>query len=375
MRLERQWTSWGRGWAANRRLAAAAWAALAMAVASGLCVGDTGDANAAPAVTGALQAFVLTGAPDSFADLQRHVESIDAIYPTYYECAVPSGALMGTSNPELDAYAGAHHLAELPRYTCQTGATVHRILTEPALRERTLAGLAALARAPAYAGLNLDLENDGPGDRDALSSFVQALARRLHAERRELAVDVVGATSEPISRPAAGLYDYRAISAAADTVFVMAWGTHWEHSGPGPIAPLAYVRGVAKFVASLPYARRFVLGTPMYGLDWPVPNGNGHSASAHAHASAPARALQYAEALALARSVGAAPVRDPSSGELTFAYTRAGVAHRVWYMDAQSIADCLQVAREYGLSGGVWRLGSEDQTLWSSPFVAGNSGV
>jgi spore germination protein YaaH len=336
-----------------------------MAVVSGSCVGEAGDANAAPAVTGALQAFVLTGAPDSFADLRDHVESIDAIYPTYYECAVPSGALVGAANPEIDAYAGQHHLAELPRYTCQDGAIVHRILTEPALRERTLAQLVALADAPAYAGLNLDLENDGPADRTALSLFVQTLAARLHAEHRTLAVDVVGVSSEPIPRPSAGFYNYRAISASADTVFVMAWGTHWESSGPGPIAPLSYVQGVAKFVASLPDASRFVLGTPMYGLDWPVSSGH----------SARASALQYAGVMALARSVSATPARDPSSGEITFAYTRAGVPHRVWYMGAQAIVDCLRIAREHGLAGGVWRLGEEDQTLWSSPFVTGNSGV
>jgi spore germination protein len=306
-----------------------------------------------------LQAFVLTGAPDSFADLQAHVGALDVIYPTYFECAVPSGALVGAANPEVDAYAGVHHLVELPRYTCQDGAIVHRILTEPALRGRTLAQLVALAASPAYAGLNLDLENDGPSDRGALSLFVQTLARDLHAEHRRLAVDVVGVVSEPIPRPAAGFYNYRAISANADTVFVMAWGTHWEGSPPGPIAPLSYVQGVARFVSSLPYASRFVLGVPMYGLDWPIPNDRPGRASA----------LEYAEVQALARSVGATPARDPSSDELTFAYTRARVPHRIWYMDAQAILDCLRIARANGLQAGVWRLGEEDQSLWASPGI------
>ncbi len=316
-------------------------------------------ASAQPAASGPLQAFVLVSSPDSFADLQAHVGALDVVYPTYFECAVPSGALRGAANPEIDAYAGQHHLAELPRYTCQDGAIVHRILTESALRERTLAQLATLAASPSYAGLNLDLENDGPADRAALSLFVQALAVRLHAEHRRLAVDVVGVTSEPIPRPWAGFYNYRAISANADTVFVMAWGTHWEGSGPGPLASLSYVEGVARFVASLPNAHRFVLGTPMYGLDWPIRDGHPTRASA----------LQYAGVMALAQSVGATPARDRSSGEMTFAYTRARVPHRVWYMDAQAIVDCLRIAHTFGLPAGVWRLGEEDQALWSSPAV------
>ncbi len=313
-------------------------------------------AAASPPPSAPLQAFLLTSSPDSFVDLQAHPGAIGVVYPTYYACA-PSGALVGAASSAVDAYAAAHGIAELPRYTCQQGAVVHRILTDPVLRAQTLAQLVALVAAPTYAGLDLDLENDGPADRGALSAFVQALARRRHGEGRRLAVDVVGVTGEPVPRPAAGLYNYRALSANADTVFVMAWGVHWEGSGPGPIAPLAFVQGVARYVASLPYARRFELGVPMYGLDWPLggPGGRGHAA-----------ALQYAGALALAQSVGAIPVREPAADELTFAYTRAGVAHRVWYLDARAILDRLAVARRYGLAAGVWRLGEEDQAVWSS---------
>ncbi len=306
---------------------------------------------------GPLQAFVLVSAPDSFADLQLHAGAIDVIYPTYYRCAVGAGAVLGASDPALDAYAAAHALAELPRFTCQDGATVHRVLTERGLRARTLVRLLAIADAPGYAGLNLDLENDGARDRRVLSSFVAALAAGLHAEHRRLAVDVVGVTRED-PRRATYLYDDRALAAAADSVFAMAWGIHWERSGPGPDAPLPYVRAVARRLARLPHARRFVLGIPMYGLDWA-----GQEPARRAH---PAEALQYAGIAALAASVDAPPVRDPRSGEMTFAYMRRGVLHHVWYLDAVAIAQRVALARRYGLGTGVWRLGEEDQGVWQA---------
>jgi spore germination protein YaaH len=339
--------------------------------------------SAANATSGSLQAFVLTSSPDSFADLQAHAGAIGAIYPTYFQCASPSGVVAGAPDPQLDAYAAAHDLAELPRFSCQDGATVHRILTEPRTRARTLARLVALdtgvdtpagADAPAgtdalagtdapagaagYAGLNLDLENDGARDRGALSAFVAVLAARLHAAGRKLAVDVDGVLRED-PRRATYLYDDRALGAAADTVFVMAWGIHWERSGPGPLAPLAYVQGVARRLAGLPHARRFVLGVPMYGLDWA---GRGGPAR-------PATALQYSGVIALARSVGATPARDPASGEMTFAYARARVTHHVWYLDARAIAQRIAIARRYGLGAGVWRLGEEDQEIWDAPGI------
>ncbi len=312
-----------------------------------------------------LQAFLLASSPDSFADLQAHVGAVGVVYPTYFECALPGGAVVGAPNPEVDAYAAAHQLVEEPRFSCQDGAVVHRLLTQPALRARTLAQLvalaagpssASLAAGPSYAGLNLDLENDGARDRGALSAFVRTLAVRLHALGRRLSVDVVGVTREDPGR-ATYLYDDRALAAAADTVFVEAWGVHWEGSAPGPLAPLPFVRAVARRLASLPHASRFVLGVPMYGLDWPARGASPHRAVA----------LQYAGVLALAQAVVATPVRDPASGEMTFAYTSVGVPHRVWYMDARAILDRLQIARRYGLAAGVWRLGEEDQALWSSP--------
>ncbi|HUN77381.1 MAG TPA: glycosyl hydrolase family 18 protein [Solirubrobacteraceae bacterium] len=305
-----------------------------------------------------LQAFVLAGAPDSFADLQAHVRQVGTIYPTYFHCAVPGGAVTGAGEPALDAYAAAHRLAELPRFTCQDGATVHRILTAPRLRARVFARLLALARAPGYAGLNLDLENDAARDRRPLSAFVAALAAALHAERRRLAVDVVGVVRED-PRRATYLYDDRALAAAADTVFVIAWGVHWERSPPGPLAPLPYVRAVARRLAALPHARRFVLGVPMYGLDWAGRGGPPN----------PGRALQYAALSALARAVGAEPARDPASGEMTFAYTRAGVTHHVWYLDARAVAQRVAIARAYRLGAGLWRLGEEDQRVWGEPGV------
>ena len=168
-----------------------------------------------------LQAFLLTSAPDSFVDLQAHVGAIGAVYPTYFECS-PGGEVVGAADAEIDAYSIAHGLVEMPRFSCQDGALVHRILTQPPLRARVFARLVELASDPAYAGLNLDLENDGARDRGALSAFVAALAAHLHAEGRRLAVDVVGVTREIVPRPAAGFYDYRALVTAADTVFVMA---------------------------------------------------------------------------------------------------------------------------------------------------------
>ena len=165
-------------------------------------------------------------------------------------------------------------------------------------------------------------------------------------------------------------YDDRALSASADTVFVMAWGTHWAGSAPGSISTLSLVSGVVGFLSTLPERSRFVIGVPMYGLDWAASGVNGQPLSSQG--TQLASAFQYPRALELVHSLGAHVVRDPLSGELSFSYTGAGgVTHDVWYLDAQSILDMLRIARHAGFQVGLWRLGSEDQALWSSSLVRG----
>jgi spore germination protein YaaH len=313
-------------------------------------------ATPAPAPAPALQAYLLASAPDSLRDLRAHARSIGVIYPTYFDCAVPSGRVTGADVAEDTTYARAQGIAVMPRFNCQDGATVHLILSEPALRAATLARLAAIARNPSFQGLNLDLENDGASDRAALTSFVTTLAARLHAMHKKLSLVVVG-VSEDDPKRSTGFYDDRALAALADTVFVLAWGAHWEGSAPGPIAPLGAASETAAYLASLPNASRFVLGAPMYGLDWAAGGGKAD----------PATAYQYEGIVALAHAQHAHVRSDPASHELTFEYTDdAGVPHVVWSMDAAADAALLRIARTHGLAAGLWRLGQEDQGLWSS---------
>jgi spore germination protein YaaH len=340
----------------------------AAAVAPSAAAGPS--AAGAPSVTATprLRAFVLAGAPDSFADLEKHVSSIGVAYPTYFECSGHGSQVLGHNEPATSEYIAAHGVVLMPRYTCQNGAQVHRLLYDSSLRLHLLRQLLALGEQPLYRGICLDLENDGAPDRGALTSFVAELARGLHAHGKRLSVTVDGVTRED-PRRSTYFYDERRLSALADEVFVMAWGVHWQGSGPGPLAPIGWVRQVARFTASLPHPLRFVLGVPMYGLDWStagagagVRGRTGGGAGRFRHGTA----YQYASVTALAASLGARPRRDTGSGELTFNYVSGGVRHIVWYLDATAIAARLRLGLEAGLAAGVWRLGSEDQSLWSS---------
>jgi spore germination protein YaaH len=141
----------------------------------------------------------------------------------------------------------------------------------------------------------------------------------------------------------------------------MNWGYHWSASAPGSPDPLPQVRAAADYAASMPNRNRFVLGAPLYGMDWPAGGGPAH----------PATALHHPEIAQLIARYGGRPQLDEASYSWHYRYTdAAGVGHDVWYGDRTTIAARMQVARDRGLGFGVWRLGQEDPGIWDVPLMA-----
>ena len=111
----------------------------------------------------------------------------------------------------------------------------------------------------------------------------------------------------------------------------------------------------------MPDPSKWVLGAPMYGLDWPAGGGINH----------PATAREYSDIMALAAQYGATPQWDDSDQEMHLNYTdSSGVGHEVWFENAQAIATRIAISKQHGFGGlGVWHLGSEDQTIWTQPIM------
>ncbi len=160
----------------------------------------------------------------------------------------------------------------------------------------------------------------------------------------------------------AAMYDDAALSGPSDYIFVLDWGLHWTTSGPGGMDELPWFTRVADYTATLPNRSKFVLGMPMYGIDWP--DGGGPSN--------PGTPLEFDNVMALASEYGITPEWEPTAADPHFSYTDSnGVQHEVWYIDQQSIAVRVALAQSLGLGVGLWHLGSEDQSIWELPGLGG----
>jgi spore germination protein YaaH len=317
-------------------------------------------ANPTP-TSGHAFAFVLASTDQSFHDFEAHYQQIGTISPSYYDCDA-AAHMTGGNDLLITGWAQARQVRVLPRFNCQRSAVLDSLLTNPTLRQQWLDGIMAQVNAGGYDGATLDFEAGYATDRDAYSLFVADLAARLHAEGKTLALAVSAKTADVPNHPRSTFFDYNALSAQADTLVVMCWGIHWATSAPGAQDDMSWVRQVVGYIATLPRTNKYVLGMQLYAMDWA--NGGG--------SANPATSYEYQDAVNLAAQVGATPRYDAASDALTFSYTDAsGAHHDVWYTDATTEANRMTLAKNNGLGGiAFWRLGREDQRLWSNPLLS-----
>ncbi len=315
-----------------------------------------------PPTHGDVQAFLLASTDQSFHDLEAHYEQVGVVYPTYFDCG-PGGAVGGGDDPLITGWAEARKIAVMPRVNCQNVAYEEQILNSPQAREAFIEHLAALCSANGYAGVQIDFEGAPPAERNPFTAFITLLAERLHGQGEKLST-IVTAKYYNVPTGRAAMYDDAALSGPSDYLFVLDWGLHWTTSGPGSIDEYGWFKRVAEYTATLPNPSKFVIGMPMYGIDWANGGGSSH----------PGKALEFSAITSLAEGLGVEPGWDSLALSPHFVYTDGeGAHHDVWYTDSQSIEARAQLARSLGLGVGLWRLGEEDQSVWALPQLGGGS--
>jgi spore germination protein YaaH len=326
----------------------------------GPSLGPADVQTAMPAPTeGKAHAFLLATTDESFRDLQRRYRQVGTIYPTYYACGV-DGSVKGRDDQLVTRWSQIRKIEVMPRFDCQRPEALHLMLTNAKVRSAAISKLLAIVRNQGYQGINLDFEAGYSTDRNAYSHFAGELGRRLHRAGAKLALEV-SAKYPGFETSRSAFYDYPTLGAFADYVFVMNWGWHWVTSTPGAPDDLSRFTRVADYAASMPNKSRYILGMPMFGVDWP--NGGGPSN--------PGTPLEHADVMGQIATMGATPVWDSFQGGLHFAYRDSrGVYHDVWYTNASTLGIRLQIAKARGLGVGLWRLGREDPQIWANPLIA-----
>ena len=304
--------------------------------------------------TGPAYAYMLATTGKSFTDLQAHYMQISTVSPTYFHVESDL-SISGQDDPLVTGWARLRGIHVEPRIETQDPATLHALLASPANRTALIGRISALVAQYGYDGVNVDFEAGPAADRPNLTAFASELAQTLHAQGAALTM-AVGAKTGATLTGRNGFYDYPALAAICDHLFVMAWDLHWATSPAGPISDATWVHQVISYITTVPNASRFIIGTQLYGFDWP--------------AGTRATPLEWDDMTALQTSLSAPLQWNAVAQEPYFTYTdTAGTSHTAYFANAQSVQGRLGQARAAGLGVGLWRLGDEDQATWNIPAL------
>ena len=300
--------------------------------------------------------------PGSQSSLARHSNLLSAVAPYWFDldAKVPGNIKPRVTPTQIRELVGDAHrrkvkiLASIHNTDRVQGVSrvelAHSVMT--AHRPAFFRNLFALLNEYGFDGVNLDIEHLREGDRDLYTEFVRDLAQRMHGQGKIVTVNVLGdARREPYSLD----FDYPGLAGAADYLGIMTYDQFKpSEAAPGPVASLPWVEETLEKALreGVPPAK-ILLGIPAYGYDWTVGQPG-------------ARALSYE---AVSR------LRNQFKGEVAFhprfrvphmTYTDAkGQLHEVWYENARSLSQKLDLVRRYALGGILfWRLGLEDPAAW-----------
>jgi cellulose synthase/poly-beta-1,6-N-acetylglucosamine synthase-like glycosyltransferase/peptidoglycan/xylan/chitin deacetylase (PgdA/CDA1 family)/spore germination protein YaaH len=343
-------------------------------------------------------AFYTDVDPGSYASFKQHVKQIDLLFPEWLHVITPDGSLTAYNSDNVpfavvDA-AGVHgvdrenkiaHAITAAKEDTEIFPLVNNYsptdqVFEPSVEPFLLNSSARanfvhqvdafLAANTRYGGLTLDFQALPPDTKPGYNQLVQTLYEDLHPRHLKLYVGV------PVSEDSS---DLQFLAEHSDGIVLMNYDEHQTDSGPGPIAGQDWFESNLRNAMKVVPRQKIICAIGSYGYDWELPLPPPPTPARHGHKPAKPKAqtngddvlsttmLSTQEAWQDASDAGASISLDDASLNPHFAYDDddAKVRHQVWFLDAVTAINQMRVARALGLQTfALWRLGSEDASLW-----------
>ncbi len=301
-------------------------------------------------------AFYVSWDPTSLASLQKHYRDIDLLIPEELHAITPDGRL--DIDPDVKLHAWIQSIGvEIPLMGMLNNSDgtlwyvkeMAQMLAQPSARQHLIQQVVEYALEQRQAGIALDFEQVPDGSQRNFKRFIGELAAALHVANLKLMVALPAADWS---------YDYAGIAKRADAIILMNYDQHWLTSSPGPIASQDWFLRNLDAILKLVPPEKLVMGIANYAYDWP--DNAGHKIKEQPHN------YTFQEAVLTASESEAQVQFDPDSLNPFYSYyDEHNYVHRVWMLDGVTAYNELRAAERAGVRGtALWRLGSEDPSLW-----------
>jgi len=337
---------------------------------------------------GVRAAFYVQWDAASFSSLRENARQIDLLYPEWLHVMTADGHLQG-EDPETVKYfdviqgstvhpvddkvmpflrsedTGMEVFPLVNNFDGADWVNVAGFLNNPESRQRFLHEIDLFLASDHYKGLMVDFEEFPANAQPGYITLLGELSQDLHAKGMKLYVSV------QVRNPD---FDYGAVAARTDGVVLMNYDEHYPFPGtPGPVASQQwFVQNLVAAKKKIPQ-EKLICAIANYGYDWvrkpakgKLPPGVKMTTNASVQ-----------EAWLAARDSDADVDFDYDSQNPHFSYfDEHDLQHDVWFLDAASALNEMRAAQALGIDTfALWRLGSEDRSLWRVWDVPGENGA
>jgi len=224
------------------------------------------------------------------------------------------------------------------------GPGLARLLADPAARAERLRDIVAFLEADKFQGLTIDFEEVPPKSQKNLEAFLTEMSQAFSEHGLAIVLAV------PFDDDA---WPYASYAKIADYMLLMGYDEHWDDGAPGSVAGQSWFEETLDKRMKELDADRTIVAIGGYGYDWVKGQAT--------------QALTFEEAVLSARDSEAEIEFDPETSNPHFSFIEDdGKRHDVWFLDAVTAYNEIGAGDDYHIAGyALWRLGSEDPSIWS----------
>jgi cellulose synthase/poly-beta-1,6-N-acetylglucosamine synthase-like glycosyltransferase/peptidoglycan/xylan/chitin deacetylase (PgdA/CDA1 family)/spore germination protein YaaH len=340
-------------------------------------------------------AFYVEWDPASYSSLKQHVKQIDLLFCDWLHVITPDGKLTGY-NSEFKPFDvidgnGVHSVdieTKVQRAIAASGSNtdlfplvsnndiakndfvpeVGAFLKNPAAQQKFLNQAMQFLQSNAhYRGLSLDFENIPPDAQPAYRQLIASLNTALHVRGLKLYVNTPVGDKD---------WDLKFMAEHSDGLMLMDYDQHEGESEPGPIAAQDwFVKNLQDVLKVVP-KDKIICDIGSYGYDWTMTLPPPAVAPKKGHKAVPVKFTPKVVRVDTAsmQTVWQTATDSKSEVDLDDASLNPyykyddednNERHEVWFLDAVTVQNEMRAARQLGLQTfALWRLGSEDQSMW-----------
>ena len=238
-----------------------------------------------------------------------------------------------------------------------------KFLADPVARQRFRNELMAFLETDQYKGVTLDIEAFPDNSRGDYKQLVKELYGDLQSRGLKLYIAV------PVNDKQ---FDYAGIAQLSDGLIVMNYDEHYPGGEPGAVASQDwFINNLEEALAVMP-REKIIAAIGNYGYDWARKPGQKKRTPPEA-----VHNVSVQDAWLEAEEAETDVNFDDDAMNPHIAYLdENNIRHDVWFLDGVTALNQMRAAQSIGIDTfALWRLGSEDRSLWAIWDKPGEAGA